>query len=128
MALDNNKLHGQGRSRSSPKFKWTHVHRVALHLMHDPDEGFALPQPTVEVIFRQIFKSDIIACGLNNLAPSSLRSQYRERETKPQVWSDVLLSPETPGEKALRRKLRDTIADAVRESDASRNAGIVSKS
>jgi hypothetical protein len=41
MALDN-KLHGQGCRRASPKFKWNHIHRVALHLMHDTEEGFSL--------------------------------------------------------------------------------------
>lgn len=109
------KLHGEGRRR--PTFKWTHVHRVALHLMHDAEEGFALPQRTIEVVFRSIFREDIFACDLKDLAPASLKAQYREATTKPNAWAAILHPADTPSEKNLRRRLRDSIANAVREGN-----------
>ena len=79
-------------------------------------------------VFGLIFQEHIRSCGLNASPIKALGVQYSERTyaTRTHIWWEILHPPSTAQEAALRREVRQRIADAILEVDSgSQNSGEV---
>jgi hypothetical protein len=110
------KLHGPGTRRVT--LKWTPYMRLTLHVMFT-DFGVSACSEKAAKVFGLIFREHIRDCGLDACPTKALGVQYCERTyaTRTHIWQEILRPPNTAQEAALRREIRQSIANAIQEVD-----------
>lgn len=109
-------LHGQGQRRAT--LRWTPHMRLTLHLM-STDFGMSIYSEQATKVFGVIFHDHIRKCGLAACPSKALGVQYCERTyaARTHIWSKILHPLNTAEEAAVRRDVRQWIADAIIQLD-----------
>ncbi|RMY11439.1 hypothetical protein D0868_03141 [Hortaea werneckii] len=101
--------------------KWDIDQRRTLAILHTNFPGLSMKQRAA--IFSVYYRAHLSACGLpNGLPVNAMRSQFGERDKKPQVWDPACAEPSTDQERQRQheiiQKIR-TIAAALKKGQTS---------